>query len=207
MRDGRVIALAGQFQACALVSDLARNGRADPAAAESSIASVFRIEAESVSAVFGGLSGLRFGLETLLRHLDGNTRDPTLAPLVLSVMRLERRYARSGDTQQRLRSGIEAIAREARADGIIPPDARARLAALYCDTLSRLEPRVVVHGQPRYLDDTGIVEQIRALLMAALRSAVLWRQLHGSRLRMLVHRREYAMLARGLLTRSTLDLG
>lgn len=112
MRDGRVIALAGQFQACALVSDLARNGRADPAAAESSIASVFRIEAESVSAVFGGLSGLRFGLETLLRHLDGNTRDPTLAPLVLSVMRLERRYARSGDTQQRLRSGIEAIARK-----------------------------------------------------------------------------------------------
>jgi high frequency lysogenization protein len=34
---------------------------------------------------------------------------------------------------------------------------------------------------------------------------VLWRQLGGSQLRLLFRRRQYAMLARGLLTRCTLD--
>ena len=49
--------------------------------------------------------------------------------------------------------------------------------------------------------------QIRSLLLAAVRAAVLWRQMGGSQLRLLMRRREYAMLARGLLARSTLDHG
>ena len=88
-----------------------------------------------------------------------------------------------------------------------PTALAARLAELYVNTLSNLRPRVIVHGNPLQLSDPGKVEQIRARLRAAVRAAVLWRQVGGSRLRALVHRREYAMLARGLLSRSTLDGG
>jgi high frequency lysogenization protein len=42
------------------------------------------------------------------------------------------------------------------------------------------------------------------LLLAAVRGAVLWRQLGGSQLRLLFRRRQYAMLARGLLAACTL---
>ncbi|MEO7063241.1 MAG: DUF489 family protein, partial [Dokdonella sp.] len=42
---------------------------------------------------------------------------------------------------------------------------------------------------------------------AAVRAAVLWRQVGGSQLRLLFRRRQYAMLARGLISRSTLDRG
>ena len=45
------------------------------------------------------------------------------------------------------------------------------------------------------------------MLLAAVRAAVLWRQVGGSQLRLLLRRREYAMLARGLLARCTLDRG
>jgi high frequency lysogenization protein len=37
-----------------------------------------------------------------------------------------------------------------------------------------------VQGNPHYLQQPQVVAEIRALLLAALRSAVLWRQLGGS---------------------------
>ena len=38
----------------------------------------------------------------------------------------------------------------------------------------------MVQGNPHYLGQAGVVSEIRALLLAALRSAVLWRQMGGS---------------------------
>jgi high frequency lysogenization protein len=62
----------------------------------------------------------------------------------------------------------------------------------------------MVEGNPAYLQQPVQVNQIRALLLAAVRGAVLWRQLGGSQLRLLFRRRQYAMLARGLLAACTL---
>ena len=56
----------------------------------------------------------------------------------------------------------------------------ASLGSLYADTISHLKPRVMVQGNPHYLGQAGVVAEIRALLLAAVRSAVLWRQLGGS---------------------------
>ena len=56
----------------------------------------------------------------------------------------------------------------------------ANLGGLYADTISHLKPRVMVQGNPHYLGQAGVVAEIRALLLAAVRSAVLWRQLGGS---------------------------
>ena len=84
-------------------------------------------------------------------------------------------------------------------------DIAARLAGLYVETLSRLKPRVLVEGSASFLNQPAQVNQIRALLLAAVRAAVLWRQLDGSQLSLLFRRRQYAMLARGLLARCTLD--
>ena len=38
----------------------------------------------------------------------------------------------------------------------------------------------MVQGNPHYLAQPGVVAEIRAILLAAVRSAVLWRQLGGS---------------------------
>ncbi|HEY0232742.1 MAG TPA: high frequency lysogenization protein HflD [Dokdonella sp.] len=207
MRESRVIALAGVLQSCRLVRDIAANGRADPATAEASLASVFRIDADSAADVFGGLGGVRRGLETLLDQFDNGERDLALTRLVLGVLRLERRLARTPRMLAELRTGIEGIQRQVDHLGVTHASVQTRLAELYVQTLSQLRPRVVVHGNPLYLADPQRVEQIRALLLAAIRAAVLWRQVGGSQIRLLLRRREYAMLARGLLSRSTLDRG
>ena len=206
MREARVIALAGVFQACRLVRELATRGTAESVSAESSLASIFCIDAESAAAVFGGISGVRSGLEQLITQLDG-TRDLTLTQLVLSVVRVARRLERNGAMRTALRNGIEAIGRQVPHVGITDTGVQARLAELYCSTLSLVRPRIVVHGNPVHLGNPHDVEKIRAMLLAAVRAAVLWHQVGGGQFRLLIRRREYAMLARGLLARCTLDRG
>jgi high frequency lysogenization protein len=57
------------------------------------------------------------------------------------------------------------------------------------------------------LQQAAVVERVRASLLAAVRSAVLWRQIGGRQWQLLLHRRQCSMLARGLLTGITLDNG
>ena len=64
------------------------------------------------------------------------------------------------------------------------------LGSLYADTVSHLRPRVLVQGNPHYLGQAAVVAEIRAVLLAALRSAVLWRQLGGSLWDFLLRRRQ-----------------
>lgn len=207
MRESRVIALAGVFQACAVVRSIANEGRSDSAAVESSLASLFRIDSDSAADVFGGLSGLRLGMETLVANLDSEHRNLAVSQLVMGVLRLERKLDGRSEMKRQLREGIESIQRQVDHLGVAHATVQTRLAELYSNTLSRLKPRIVVHGNPLHLADPKRVEQIRSMLLAGIRAAVLWRQVGGSQWRLLLRRSEYAMLARGLLTRCTLDRG
>lgn len=207
MREARVIALAGVFQACAVVRSIANEGRSDGAAVESSLASLFRIDSDSAADVFGGLAGVRLGMETLVANLDSEHRNLAVSQLVMGVLRLERKLDGRSEMKRQLREGIESIQRQVDHLGVAHATVQTRLAELYSNTLSRLKPRIVVHGNPLHLADPKRVEQIRSMLLAGIRAAVLWRQVGGSQWRLLLRRSEYAMLARGLLTRCTLDRG
>ncbi len=207
MRESRVIALAGVYQACALVHALANEGRANSTAIESSLASLFRIDSDSAADAFGGLPGVRHGIEHLITNLEGSHRQLAISRLVISVLQLERKLAGRQQMLGQLREGIESIKRQVDHLGVSHSSVQSRLAQLYSDTLSRLKPRIVVHGNPAQLADPRRVEQIRALLLAGIRAAVMWQQVGGSQWRLLFRRGEYTMLARGLLTRCTLDRG
>ncbi len=203
MREERVIALAGALQAASLVRDLALRGDADGASTRVSLASIFKIDADNAADVFGGVANLRPGLQTIVAQIESGSRDASLTRLLINVMRAERALSRRRDLLQKLRDGIEAIAR----DGGDPVEATPRLARLYSETLSTLRPRIMVEGNARFLNSGAVVDRIRALLLAAVRATVLWRQLGGSQLRLFFRHRQYAMLARGLLAQCTLSGG
>ena len=107
-------------------------------------------------------------------------------------MQLERRFAHEAFTAEQVHDGIVALAPSMQRLGCTHPDILAALGSLYADTVSHLRPRVLVQGNPHYLGQAGVVAEIRAVLLAALRSAVLWRQLGGSLWDFLLRRREVA---------------
>lgn len=206
--EERTLALAGLFQALALVRTLATQGQADAASYASSIGSVLRIDAPSVAAVFDGVGGVRLGLQTLQRELEGRQVDAATRRMALTVLRIERRLIGDPPRVEHLQQGLRDAQRQAEHFGSVDhPTVIARLASLYADTLSSLRPRVLVTGNAQMLNQQATVERIRAALLAAVRAAVLWRQLGGTQWRLLLQRRQTLMVARGLLTRATLDQG
>ena len=180
MNDDRVLALAGLVQALRQVRRTAETGQADAGVLATSLDSVFRIDAASPQDVYGGAGNLRAGLLLVRDYLAGQGDDQQLPKLTLSVTQLERRFADSGPIAERVHEGILEIAPRASELGSTHPDVIAALGALYAETVSHLRPRVMVQGNPHYLGQAGVVAEIRAILLAALRSAVLWRQLGGS---------------------------
>ena len=62
--------------------------------------------------------------------------------------------------------------------------------ALYQDTLSTLRQRIQVHGDMRNVQQPNNASKIRALLLAGIRSARLWRQLGGHRWQLVFSRRK-----------------
>lgn len=177
----RALALAALLQALEAVTRLARQGQVPVELAEPLVASVFRIDAASTEAVYGGAEQLRPGLQLLAAHAAGQPgSNAPLARMGMNVLQVERSLASKPQMLRGLGQGIEDLAK---ASGQLPMLDQARLSGLgelYAQTISKLAPRVMVQGEPAVLSRSDVVLQIRALLMAAVRAAVLWRQLGGS---------------------------
>jgi len=177
----RVLALAGMGQNLREVRRMAETGQADAQVLGAALTSIFQLQANSIPEIYGGEAALRTGLVVLRNYLGNQGKDQHLPKLALSVLQLERRFSRDAEMDAKVHQGI--LAARALADqhaNRTHPEVIASLGALYADTISHLRPKVMVQGNPHYLGQASVVAEIRTLLLAALRSAVLWRQLGGS---------------------------
>lgn len=199
MMDDRVLALAGLTQALKQVRRIADTGQADAAVLAASLDSVFRIDAASPEAVYGGAREVRPGLLLLRDYLSSQGNDPQLPKLALAVTQLERRFSADDAVGEAVHAGILAIKPKADELGSSHPEVLSALGGLYADTVSQLRPKVMVQGNPHYLGQAGIVAEIRAILLAALRSAVLWRQMGGSAWDIFLRRRAMQQSIEGWL--------
>jgi high frequency lysogenization protein len=198
MKD-RVLALAGLLQSIRLVQQMANNGQAETRPLATCIDSLFRFDADSTEAVFGSVAELEPGLRRVIAQLDGSDRDTAQTRIAMNVLHLERRFVASAGTVEGVRKGLEEIARQREHWGPTHPTVLSRLGELYAEQISPLGPRVLVQGNPVYLSQPSVVGDVRATLLAALRSAVLWRQLGGSYWDLLISRRAMVETARRLL--------
>lgn len=203
----RTVALAGVFQSALLTQQLARRGRADPAAFSASVNSLFMIDAGTTEEVFGGAGGVASGLRFLSERLAAAAEpaDMEVARYVISLMQLERSLERRADMQGAVRDGIRAIeSRTPPPEGEseeepVAPAVVEQLAELYSKSLSTLSPRIMVNGEQGNLANARIAAKVRAALFAGIRAAFLWRQLGGRRWQLLFLRRRIAAEAAGIL--------
>ena len=200
IRD-RTIALAGMFQAVKLVQHTAQGQRRDAAATAVSISSVLNTDPETAIDVFGDSRALIPGLETALGQMgdDSKQRDMALTGYVITLMHLERKLARQPDLMKKLGSGVDRIKEEIESVEESDSGIVAALAALYKETVSTLQPRIMVKGDENVLHNADSKRMIRALLLAGMRAAVLWRQCGGNRIRLIFQRKQLLDSCRELL--------
>lgn len=178
--DDRLLAFAGLAQALAQVRRLADTGQADGAHLQPVLESLFRIDADTPAAVYGGAPAVAPGLRILHAHFANEARDPQLPRLALAMLQVERHFVADDDAVRGVRSRIESLAPLAQTRGALDRDVLAGLARAYVEHISPLRSRIMVQGNPHYLAQPDLVGEVRAALLAALRSAVLWRQLDGT---------------------------
>ena len=197
----RTMALAGIMQAAELVRQAAWHGTWSGYAASASLHSLFRIEAASVEMVYGDKKHLRLGLETLLAALQGESRYTESLRYAIGLLQIERRFVKSGRLQATVGERLQAIAAQGSdLEEYEKEELQAHeIAILYTDTISHLSPRIVVNGKPQYLKLERTKNWVRTLLLAGLRSAVLWDQLGGGRFELLLGRKRIMREAGALL--------
>lgn len=186
----QTIALAGISQACVLVDQLASTGTTDQEAMETSLNSLLKVDADTVIEVFGGLDKIKTGLQQLRKQLTGRTiANPEQARYAAGLVFLEKKLASHPDMKDEIRVGIEkAIAQTDSFGSVTHENVIANLGDLYHSTISTFQPRIMVNGKEEYLAQPHIVNKIRSLLLAGIRSTMLWRQCGGTRWKFLLFR-------------------
>lgn len=199
------LALAGLFQAVALVEQTAKTGQATPEAFITSINSILDLNPDTSLDVYGGdIKNLRTGLELLNELLIKNTpKHQDLIRYALGVLHLQKKLSVRKDMLNMIASRVEQARQQSQHFSNTHDNVIANLGSIYSDTLSTFRFRIQVKGDYNYLQQQRIANQIRALLLAAVRSAMLWRQLGGNRWQLIFQRKKIAGCVKEMLTSMT----
>jgi high frequency lysogenization protein len=166
----------------------------------SSVHSLFQIDADSVSEVFGGVAGVDYGLRQLSRQLGGEVkRDNEITGYLLNLVHLQRKLSSEPERMQKIQQGILQTKDRLTHFPELHPNILAALADIYVNFVSTLQPRIMVSGEPVYLHNPDNINRIRSLLLGGIRAAMLWWQTGGRRRQILFNRSRYVEQAKTLL--------
>lgn len=200
-----VIALAGITQAIDLMDKLARTGYLNSADFEVCVNSLFEQNPASTEAVFGNANNLTRGYEVLIELLQKNKRAPQTALIsyCLGVLHLQRRLSRNRAMLDQVGERLDKSRQQVQHFGeVTHENVIAGLASIYSDTISTFPFRIQVAGEAQYLQQSRVANQVRVLLLCAIRAATLWRQLGGSRRHFLLRRAQLTEAAEQLLAQA-----
>lgn len=183
-------ALAGLLQATSLVGRLARTGLVPQDSYDTSVNSLFVFDTDRVGEIYGGHRGLTHGFRIVEELLGGRNLRLHADALryAVQVLRVARLLRRATPQLAALRTGLERIAASRQEDASNEEAVATGISQLYQQTVSTLPERIQVLGDVRYLQHPQTAYRVRALLLAAIRSATLWHQSGGRWWRTLVHR-------------------
>ena len=198
----QIIALAGLTQALKLVQTVARSTTVDKELLSTMLHSVAVVDAEEPLQIYGNQpDNLKTGLQLIVDQLgDKPQKDVELTRYIVGVLALERKLNKTSANMNKLASKLQQLERQLQHFSITDDNMLANLADIYSDCISSLGGRIQIYGQPELLKQTAVQHKVRALLLAAIRSAVLWRQAGGSRLNFIFKRRKLVAQAQQMLS-------
>lgn len=200
--EQQALALGGIFEAALQVDKLARTGQSNEGPLSCLIQSILERSPDDSLAVYGGTAHqIRNGLQALEAMLERDTaalhRDALRYSM--NLITLERQLSKREDMLNVLGQRLNQVETQIAHFGLLHDNVMASLGSTYQDTLSTLRLRIQVHGDMRHLQQPDIANRIRALLLAGIRSARLWRQLGGHRWQLLLSRGKLLDATRALL--------
>lgn len=197
---GQTLALAAIFQFAHQVENLAKTGHVSSAEFEVAVNSLFSQNPSDTIAVYGSIQSVKTGLKVLIDTLKRKpTKSQDCIRYVMGILHLQKRLQKHPNMLGVIGSRLEKSQKQSEHFEPGHDNVVAGLADIYADTISTFSFRIQVMGEYQYLQQPRIGNQVRTLLFAGIRSAVLWRQLGGSRLKIIMNRRNTIKIAEELL--------
>lgn len=192
--DEQVCALGAWALALHAVHDLANHGRDIREALPALMPSLLRFNCAHMCEYYDCSGPLNEGL-ILLSELFGREPDTDILKHGMQVLFLEKKLSKNREITSVLISRLRSM--QCQAEHFFPTHENviAQAASIYQDTVGKVGARIMVSGNPIYLQQTEIAAQIRALLLCAVRAGSLWRAYGGSRWQLMFSQRGVAETA------------
>lgn len=191
----QTIALAGILQAAELVEQLANTGNADQDSFATSLGSILKTNPGTIEEVYNGqvnfMPGLELGFSALREVLEQkNKQGSQRLRYAIGLIHLQGKLQNNQELLDILGSRLDQM--QSRLDHFELTHERsiASLASIYEDTLSTFRYRIQVTGNAMHLQNPLVVNKIRSVLLAGIRSAMLWRQVGGKRWHFIFYRKK-----------------
>jgi len=202
-QQDKTLALIGIYQCSQLVYELATTGKADELAYKTCVNSLFMDSPETTLDVYGGTTeNIQTGVDTLLAQMSSDqaiqNRNIEITRYVLNLMILAKKLTELGEPLQNIFNILENAKLQTEQFGELHENVIATIARAYSENVSVVSPRIMVNGQHGHLQNARVANKIRALLLAGLRSALLWYQVGGSRWGLIWSRKKYLQTAQAL---------
>lgn len=196
------MALAGVTQAAILVQQFASTGKCDEHAFNTMIQSIYQIESDDVPSIYGGVENLQLGCAAL-NKLFANSQSKQqreVSRYVVSIMHAAKLLMQDKAMVMTLQKKIKYATSQAEFFDPTHPSVINSLGHIYKDTISSFKFRIHVVGPTSIIGNEENMAKIRALLLAGIRSAVLWQQVGGTKWQFLFSRRKIAKCARMMIS-------
>lgn len=200
----RTIALAGVFQAATLVSELASTGKIEnKLALKASIDSLFEINASDINSVYGNIFNLQLGLSQFKKifgfKISKSNELNHILRYVFSLLVLARKLEKKPQYSQTIVKHIQQAKIQTQHFPPLHENILANFADAYVKTFGTLSRRIQIVGHAQYLQNKQVLNTVRSLLLAGIRSGVLWQQNGGSLLQLVLTKRKTIKIAEQIL--------
>lgn len=196
-----ILALAGVVQAATLVQQFASTKNCDEEAFRASISSIYHLKAPNVATIYGQASGVSLGLQELIKLFSSHQtkKQREVSRYVVSIMHLEKLLMKDKALLNTLEKKLKYAVSQAEFFDKLHPTVISNLGQIYVSTVSNMNYRIHVVGLKQILAVPESMDRIRAILLAGIRSAVLWQQLGGNKWQFLFARKRIVRQAKLLL--------
>lgn len=204
------LALAAVTQCALLINKLAIQGDAPQVELVASINPLLVLNPNSMDEIYPRIMDLSLGLRTV-QEVFSNERIKENAEIVrytLGMLLLRNKLSRNQQMQTKIGDQLKMVdsltcitekdSAKNHLDLIGQDRIFKELASLYQVTISTLPYRIQVKGKEHNLKNENVTNRIRALLLAGIRSAVLWYQLGGRRWHLIFYRSRIQDTARNI---------
>jgi len=190
-----VISLGAIYQASSEIKKIAWQGKINNKFIEPLIYSVYQTTSNEIEDIYINLKRLNTGLDFLRKQFVGDvfSRDAEVDRYFEAINVLVKNMNENSEIFSNLRDELSSHKENVTEDNL--HEHAEFLSNLYLKTISKINPRIIVNGDNIHLTDNKNASMIRALLLSAIRSFILWQQSGGTKFRIFLFKKKMAEIA------------